>query len=154
MGYEKILVGTDGSSGSQAAVAEAMEIARGAGAEVIIVTAYTRPDQSVIESLWDAARDKTGAPEEIQWRLTAGAAAQTAVDQALAVASAATIPSEGRVVEGEAAAVILDTAADVGADLIVLGSRGMASTARFLLGSVPDKVSHHAPCDLLIVYGA
>jgi nucleotide-binding universal stress UspA family protein len=38
-----------------------------------------------------------------------------------------------------------------GADLIVVGNKGMTGARRFLLGNVPNKVSHHAPCSVLIV---
>jgi nucleotide-binding universal stress UspA family protein len=38
-----------------------------------------------------------------------------------------------------------------GADLIVVGNKGMTGAKRFLLGSVPNKVSHHAPCSVLII---
>jgi nucleotide-binding universal stress UspA family protein len=51
--------------------------------------------------------------------------------------------------EGDAAAVLVERAADHG--LIVLGNRGMTGARRFLLGSVPNKVSHHVAADLLIV---
>jgi nucleotide-binding universal stress UspA family protein len=42
-------------------------------------------------------------------------------------------------------------AENVGADLVVVGNRGMSGVRRFVLGSVPNKVSHHSPCNLLIV---
>ena len=54
-------------------------------------------------------------------------------------------------VPGEAADAIVDVAAALGADLLVVGNRGMSGKRRFILGSVPNKVSHHAPCDILIV---
>jgi len=52
--------------------------------------------------------------------------------------------------EGEAADAILDVAEELGADLIVVGNKGMTGARRFLLGSVPNKISHHAPCGVLI----
>jgi nucleotide-binding universal stress UspA family protein len=48
--------------------------------------------------------------------------------------------------------MLIEAAEDTGGDLIVVGSKGMASAARFVLGSVPNKVSHHAPCDVIIVH--
>jgi nucleotide-binding universal stress UspA family protein len=51
---------------------------------------------------------------------------------------------------GDPAEAILDVAEEQAADLIVVGSKGMQGNRRFLLGSVPDKVSHHAPCSVLI----
>ncbi len=53
--------------------------------------------------------------------------------------------------QGDAADAILDVAEEHRADLIVVGNRGMTGAKRFLLGSVPNKVSHHAPCSVLIV---
>jgi nucleotide-binding universal stress UspA family protein len=52
---------------------------------------------------------------------------------------------------GDPADVLVDVAEEVGADLLVIGNRGMTGVKRFVLGSVPNKVSHHAPCSLLIV---
>ena len=52
---------------------------------------------------------------------------------------------------GEAAAAILEVAEEQGADLIVVGNRGMQGAQRFLLGSVPDKISHHATCSVMII---
>jgi nucleotide-binding universal stress UspA family protein len=53
--------------------------------------------------------------------------------------------------QGDAADAILDVAEEQRSDLIVVGNRGMTGASRFLLGSVPNKVSHHAPCSVLIV---
>ncbi len=52
---------------------------------------------------------------------------------------------------GDPADALLATAEQVHADLIVVGNRGMSGMKRFVLGSVPNKVSHHCPCSLLIV---
>ena len=56
---------------------------------------------------------------------------------------------DGRVVQGSVTDAIVETAASIGADLIVTGSKGMQG-ARRLLGSVPNSVSHNTPCSLLI----
>ena len=53
--------------------------------------------------------------------------------------------------QGDPADAILDVAEEQGADLIVVGNKGMTGAKRFLLGSVPNKVSHHAPCSVLII---
>jgi nucleotide-binding universal stress UspA family protein len=52
---------------------------------------------------------------------------------------------------GDPADALLEVAEEEGADLIVVGNRGMTGAKRFLLGSVPNKISHHAPCSVLIV---
>jgi len=51
---------------------------------------------------------------------------------------------------GDPAAVLAEMAA--GYDLLVVGNKGMTGAGRFFLGSVPNKVSHHSPCSLLIVH--
>ena len=54
-------------------------------------------------------------------------------------------------VGGDPADALMRVATDTGADLLVVGNRGMAGARRFVLGSVPNKVSHHCPASLLIV---
>ena len=53
--------------------------------------------------------------------------------------------------EGDPADAILDVAEENGADLVLVGNKGMTGARRFLLGSVPNKISHHSPCDVWIV---
>jgi nucleotide-binding universal stress UspA family protein len=53
--------------------------------------------------------------------------------------------------EGDPADAILDVAEEQSADLIIVGNKGMTGAKRFLLGSVPNKVSHHAPCSVMII---
>jgi nucleotide-binding universal stress UspA family protein len=53
--------------------------------------------------------------------------------------------------QGDPADAILDVAEEQNADLIVVGNKGMSGAKRFLLGSVPNKVSHHAPCSVMII---
>ena len=53
--------------------------------------------------------------------------------------------------QGDPADAILDVAEERGSDLIVVGNKGMTGAKRFLLGSVPNKISHHAPCSVLII---
>ncbi len=66
-------------------------------------------------------------------------------------AEKAGVEAESRPREGDPADALLDVAEEVGADLIVVGNKGMTGAKRFLLGSVPNKVSHHAPCGVYIV---
>jgi len=76
--------------------------------------------------------------------------------QAMLEAAAREIRAAGVEVEvfalqGDPADAILDVAEERGSDLIVIGNKGMTGAKRFLLGSVPNKVSHHAPCSVLII---
>jgi nucleotide-binding universal stress UspA family protein len=54
-------------------------------------------------------------------------------------------------IEGDAADAILNVAEEIKADLIVVGNKGMTGARRYFLGSVPNNVSHHAPCSVIIV---
>jgi nucleotide-binding universal stress UspA family protein len=115
-----IVVGTDGSETAKLAVREAVRLAKAFGEEVHVVSGYTPLRGARI----------AGAPE--------GAAKVWAP-----------LPdSEVSAILDEAA--LLQVASDTGANLIVIGNRGMQG-ARRLLGSVPNKVSHQAPCNVLIV---
>jgi len=63
------------------------------------------------------------------------------------------LPADGRVAGGDPKTVILDHAAAIGADLIVVGAHGTSAVAEFLLGSVPKAVLRHAHCSVAIVRG-
>jgi nucleotide-binding universal stress UspA family protein len=90
-------------------------------------------------------------PEELHWMESAGVQAETILQQTVAAIDAAGLDVETHARVGDPASVLIDVAAGTGADLIVVGNKGMTGMARFLLGSVPNKVAHHAPCDVLIV---
>jgi nucleotide-binding universal stress UspA family protein len=120
--YRKILVGTDGSKTAAKAVDRAVDIAKIAGASLTVFAAAP-----------PARGDKVVAAE-----------AQRHKDSGVSI--------DTRVTDGEPVAALIDTARTGGYDLVVIGNRGMTGVTRFLrLGSVPNKVSHHLPCSLLIV---
>jgi len=73
------------------------------------------------------------------------------LDQAARALKASGIEVETLPREGDPADAILDVAEEKNADLIVVGNKGMTGAKRFLLGSVPNKVSHHAPCSVMII---
>jgi nucleotide-binding universal stress UspA family protein len=58
---------------------------------------------------------------------------------------------EQHTVAGDPSDVLVSVVQLVDADLLVVGNRGMTGMKRFVLGSVPNKISHHAPCSVLIV---
>ena len=145
MTWSKIVVGTDGSERAGQAVTHAAALARAAGASLLVVTAYAdRPER--------AAPGPERVPEDIRWMTTRRAEADEVAQAGAAAARAAGAPDvQHRAEPGEPSHVMLTVAGDVGADLMVVGSKGMSSPSRFLLGSVPNNVSHHADCDVLIV---
>jgi nucleotide-binding universal stress UspA family protein len=76
--------------------------------------------------------------------------AEEALEHAQMTLTGPTLPTS-LAIAGNPAEVLLSVAAEVKADLIVVGNRGMQGTQRFLLGSVPNRVAHHASCSVLIV---
>lgn len=145
MPYRNVVVGTDGSPTAARAVEKAGRLASLSGARLVVVTAY-RADRDA-----EAAR-LSGAPDDLRWSLTDRADADRIAAQGRAVArEVGATDVVLRAQEGAPADTILAAAEEFDADVIVVGSVGMTSSARFLLGSVANDVSHHAPCDVLIV---
>jgi nucleotide-binding universal stress UspA family protein len=145
MSYKKILTGTDGSPPSLEAVRHAAAVAKASGAELVIMSVY-RPVDPVTVEQW-----KEQAPEEFAWRLGPASPAEGAVESGAKVAREMGVEARTRIEQGDPADTILAVADLEAADLIVVGNRGMTGPTRFLLGSVPNIISHHAPCDVLIV---
>ncbi|HEX3690799.1 MAG TPA: universal stress protein [Solirubrobacteraceae bacterium] len=142
--FESILVGTDGSDAAGAAVARAVRLAAALGARLQIVSAY----EPVPERHLRIARVHVPSDVQVNMReevLTLLEACRRDAEAASVVA----VETFARV--GDAADAILDVAEEQSSDLIVVGNKGMTGATRFLLGSVPNKVSHHAPCSVLIV---
>ena len=140
----KIVVGTDGSLTAERAVAKATSLARALGAELVIVTAYNNRAPSGVAA--------AGVALDASWvaaaQVSAAAVAQAAADKATTEGVTAV---SHHAVAGEPAEVLLQVTSEQGADLLVVGSKGMQSTARFLLGPIANKVSRRVHCDLLIV---
>jgi nucleotide-binding universal stress UspA family protein len=146
--YTQIVVGTDGSETAGVAVHHAAQLAKLSGATLHIVHAY-RPvgvgEAAIVASSGAMSIDVTGINNGI-----ADNAAQVCAHAASAV-ERGDVKVETHAVPGEPSDALLTVAHDVGADLLVVGNRGMSGARRFVLGSVPNKISHHAPCSVLIV---
>jgi nucleotide-binding universal stress UspA family protein len=144
--FETILVGTDGSESAAAALRRAVELAAVLNASLQIVSAY----EPVSASLMRAGRlgDRDDMPGAVNLREEVLGLLEAAARQARD-AGIDDVETFARV--GDAADAIIDVAEEQRCDLIVVGNKGMTGATRFLLGSVPNKVSHHAPCSVLIV---
>lgn len=140
--YKTIVVGTDGSATADKAVETAAELARAANAHLHIVSAYRLTTGMGAAS--GAAMADTGTARAI-----AADAARKVAEKA-AANWAQGIDSSVHPVGDSPSMAILDTASSTGADLIVVGSKGM-NGARRVLGSVPNSVAHGADCAVLIV---
>lgn len=139
-----IVVGTDGSSSAEKAVDHAISLAKAFGAKVTVVSAYKpvsgqQQRETAGEHLPGDIRHGVGPRDEVNQIL----------DAAKARAAEVGVEAAGLPVEGDPVTALLDTAKSAGADLIVVGNRGMQG-ARRVLGSVPNNVSHHADCDVYI----
>ena len=136
--FQRILVGTDGSGTAGAAVAHAAELAKIGGAELIVVSAYKQPE-GVPAPFGEGGGAHTAeigkaVLKDVEKRYSGDVKVRTLLR------------------EGNPTDALVDAAADEKADVIVVGNRGMTGAKRFVLGSVPNAVSHHAPCHVLIVH--
>jgi nucleotide-binding universal stress UspA family protein len=96
--------------------------------------------------------EKVEVPEDLQWMVNPREDVLALLEQARQEGQDAGVEQvETFARQGDAADAILDVAEEQRSDLIVVGNRGMTGAKRFLLGSVPNQVSHHAPCSVLIV---
>jgi nucleotide-binding universal stress UspA family protein len=139
------VVGTDGSETAGEAVSQAIDLAKLSGATLSIVSAYAPVSKK------RSAGEQLEAPADVQYELGPREDINLVLDSAAATAKKEGIEAQTHPVEGDPAEAILTVAEQTKADLIVVGNKGMAGARRFLLGSVPNKVSHHAPCSVIIV---
>jgi nucleotide-binding universal stress UspA family protein len=137
MAQSSIVVGTDGSAGARAAVGQAGRLASALGARVVVVSAYSNGASALAPEAMAYTGDQRDAAEEI-------------LKLAESELKAAGVECDVRAVCGSAAEAIIEVAELENAEAIVVGSRGMRG-ARRLLGSVPNAVSHKAPCTVMIV---
>jgi nucleotide-binding universal stress UspA family protein len=135
--FETVVVGADASDTAAEAVRQAIELVKLTGGRLHVVSAY-RPQQF-----------STGGAEE--HGLDTGDLADSVLADHASRARAAGVDVETHGKSGAAAEVICEIAAEVNADLIVVGNKGMVG-ARRVLGSVPNSVAHHAPCSVLIAF--
>jgi len=142
--FHSIVVGTDGSETAREAVGQAIELARSVGARIELVSAY--------EPVTDARlREASHVPEDLHWMINPREDVEATLEEAASEIRAAGVQVEVFARQGDPADAILDVAEERGSDLIVIGNKGMTGAKRFLLGSVPNKISHHAPCSVLII---
>jgi nucleotide-binding universal stress UspA family protein len=144
--FASIVVGTDGSATARTALAQAIGLARQSGARLQIVSAYEPVADQRLRN------QQIEVPKDLEWMVNPRGDVLQMLDAAREEATKAGLTEvETFARQGDAADAILDVAEEQRSDLIVVGNRGMTGASRFLLGSVPNKVSHHAPCSVLIV---
>ena len=139
-----MIVGTDGSETAGEAVRQASELAKSVGAKVHLVSAYEPVPEGRLRE------ERQQVPGDLQWMVNPREDVADTLERAATSLREAGVDVEIHAREGDPADAILDLAEEVNADLIVVGNKGMTGARRFLLGSVPNKISHHAPCSVYI----
>jgi nucleotide-binding universal stress UspA family protein len=143
--FTRIVVGTDGSETAAEAVRQAVELAKLSGASLSIVSAYAPVSGRRVSG------EQQQAPADVQYEIGPREDVNLVLDAAAAEAKREGIEVQTHPVEADPADAILNVAEETKADLIVVGNKGMTGARRYLLGSVPNNVSHHAPCSVIIV---
>ena len=143
--FGSMVIGTDGSETASEAVRQATDLAKTIGARVHVVSAYEPVGAARLRE------ERQQVPDDVEWMVNPREDVDAILREAADAIREQGIEVETHAREGEAADAILDIAEEQGADLIVVGNKGMTGAKRFLLGSVPNKVSHHAPCSVMII---
>ena len=139
---DSIVVGTDGSETAKQAVSEAVRLAKALSAPVHVVSAY-QPTHARV----------SGAPEGAAkvWQPLPDDEVERILTEAVAGVRLSGVEVTSHASRKDPADALLAVADEVGASMIVVGSKGMHGARRLALGNVPNKVSHHARCNVLIV---
>lgn len=141
--FSKILVAVDGSQCAEKALKSAVDLAKKYNAKLILIHVVLRqlavaPSQAGVIATSVFVKEMEVEGKEI-------------ITKAEAFVKTEGVECACKMIQGVPAEEIVKTARDEGVDLIVMGSRGLTEVRAFLLGSVSDKVSHHAKCPTLIV---
>jgi nucleotide-binding universal stress UspA family protein len=136
--YKNMLVGADSSATARRAVSAAVDLAKLFDAKLHIVTAYKPESVKVPDLPAEFALSRYVHP------------ADALLDELIMIAKAAGVEAEVHAATGEPAEAIVRVATRVGADLVIVGNKGMRGAKR-VLGSVPNSIAHHAECSVLIV---
>jgi nucleotide-binding universal stress UspA family protein len=137
--FKTVVVGADGSSTAAEAVQQAIALVKLTGGQLHIVTAY-RPQQF---------GSKDSGVDEYLKSLGSHHVADSLLAELASAARRAGVEVETHGSTKPPADAICEVAAEVKADLIVVGNKGMTGVRR-VLGSVPNSVAHQAPCSVLI----
>jgi nucleotide-binding universal stress UspA family protein len=145
MSFQSIVVGTDGSDTAKKAVEQAADLAKQTSGELHIVMSASAVPESRLRS------ERAGVPDDVAHTVNPNEDTEAELKAAAEPYESSGITVHTHAKSGDPADAIIDVAESNGADLIVVGNKGMTGAKRFFLGAVPNKISHHAPCSVLIV---
>jgi nucleotide-binding universal stress UspA family protein len=137
-----IAVGTDGSETANKAVEFAIDMAERYGSRLVVASSYEPVPEDRL------AKEQADAPQEVQWAINPMQDVDATLREAEEKAKERGVKTVSEARQGDPADVICEIAEHHEADVIVVGNKGMH---RRILGSVPNSVSHNAPCSVMIV---
>ena len=135
--FSTIAVGTDGTDSAKQAVAQAIELAKRYDAELVLISAFQ-----------DSGTAPKDDPDERQWAYSTSAQLQAILSRLEIDLKAEGVACRTLFAEGNPADVLVRLAEECEADALVIGNKGMQ---RRMLGSVPNSVTHKAPCSVFVV---
>jgi nucleotide-binding universal stress UspA family protein len=139
---QTVAVGTDGSGTADKAVEFAIDLAARYEAKIVFISAYNPVSESRLK------REGRQAPDDLQWMINPAEDVEATLRDCEERAEERGLRWASEAREGDAAKILVELADSNGADILVIGNKGMQ---RKVLGSVPNSVSHNAPCSVLIV---
>lgn len=139
---ETIAVGTDGSDTALRAVEFALDLAEKYGSRMVFISSYRPVSEGRVKA------EQRDAPADIQWSINPAEDVEAALRAVEELADARGLKWTSEARQGDPADVLVEIAEAHGADLLVIGNKGMQ---RRVLGSVPNSVTHKANCSVVIV---
>jgi len=139
---DTIAVGTDGSETASKAVDFALDLAEKFGSHVVVASSYRPVTEDKVR------QEQREAPQDIQWSINPTEAVDATLKSVEERARQRGLETTSEARQGDPADVLCDIAADNEVEVMVVGTKGMD---RRILGSVPNTVSHKAPCSVMIV---
>jgi nucleotide-binding universal stress UspA family protein len=139
---QTVAVGTDGSGTADKAVEFALDLAARYEAKIVFISAYVPVSETRLR------RESREVPDDLQWAVNPAEDVDATLRDCEERAEERGLRWASEARQGDAAKVLVELAESSNADVLVIGNKGME---RRVLGSVPNTVSHHAPCSVLIV---
>jgi nucleotide-binding universal stress UspA family protein len=139
---QTVAVGTDGSGTADKAVEFAIDMAARYEARIVFISAYHPVSESRLK------REGRDAPDDLQWMINPAEDVEATLRDCEERAEQHGLRWASEARQGDPAKILVELAESNGADVLVIGNKGMQ---RRVLGSVPNSVSHAAPCSVLIV---
>ena len=139
---QTVAVGTDGSGTADKAVEFAIDLAARYEARIVFISAYNPVSEGRLR------REGLAAPDDMQWMINPAEDVDATLRDCEERAEERGLRWASEARQGDPAKILVELAESNGADVLVIGNKGME---RRVLGSVPNSVSHNAPCSVLIV---